>query len=279
MPWLVVVPGLLFAVAVHLAAPAAGAWYAFTNWNGIGSAKWIGLSNFSQIFQDPETRGALVDSLKLAFSFVVIVNAVGLGLALAVNRSLKTRNLMRAVFFLPVAMSPVAVAFVWQYIFQYDGPLNQLLGAVGLGSWKHVWLADPHWSVWTVLVVLVWQYSGLAMVIYLAGLQGVPDELLEAAVVDGASGWMRFKSIVFPMLAPAVTVSATLTLIIGLRVFDQVLALTGGGPVNASQTLSTEVWEQTWVNGRFGYGAALALILTLLVGDYGNHPGPRPQAP
>ena len=110
---------------------------------------------------------------------------------------------------------------------------------------------------------MVWQFSGLAMVIYLAGLQGISDEVYEATLVDGASGWLRLRKVVLPLLAPAVTVSATLTLIIGLRVFDQVMALTEGGPVGASETLATQVYEQTFSLGRFGYGAAFALILTV----------------
>jgi raffinose/stachyose/melibiose transport system permease protein len=270
VPWLLVVPGILFALAVHVVAPLFGFRYAFTNWGGVGKAHWIGLHNFSEIFHDPTTRGALYNSLKLAGTFLVLVNIFGLGLALAMNRLLKSRNLLRSLFFLPVAMSPLAVAYIWQYVIQYDGPLNKLLGWVGRDSWKHAWLADPKLALWTVLVVLVWQFTGLTMVIYLAGLQAVPDELLEASVVDGAGAFRRFRRIVFPLLAPAVTVSCTLTLVIGLRVFDQVIALTGGGPAGASETLSTQVWEQTWVNGRFGYGAALALILTVLVAVLAN---------
>lgn len=266
VPWGLVVPGLAVAVVVHLAAPLAGAWYAFTDWDGLGSATWVGLDNFREIFESSATRTALFNTLKLAGLFVVIVNVLGLTLALAVNRVLKMRNLLRAVFFFPVAMSPVAIAFIWRYILQYEGPLNQLLRVAGLGSWQRVWLADPNWALWTVLFVLVWQFTGLAMVLYLAGLQTIPDELVEASAVDGASASMRFRRIVFPLLAPAFTVSVTLTLVIGLRVFDQVLALTGGGPVGASETLSTMMWKQTWVNGRFGYGAAVALVLTLLVG-------------
>src|SRR4029077_3837708 len=119
--------------------------------------------------------------------------------------------------------------------------------------------------LWTVLVVLVWQFTGLAMVIYLAGLQGISPELDEASAVDGASIWMRFRWVTLPLLAPALTVSATLTLIFGLRVFDQVLALTGGGPVDASETLATQVWEQTFQFGKFGYGAAIALVLSGLI--------------
>src|SRR6185437_16078178 len=110
------------------------------------------------------------------------------------------------------------------------------------------------------------QYSGLAMVIYLAGLQAVPLELDEAAAVDGASIFFRLRTVTLPLLAPAVTISATLTMIIGLRVFDQVIALTGGGPVGASETLATQVWQQTFVFGKFGYGTALALVLAAVVG-------------
>ena len=112
---------------------------------------------------------------------------------------------------------------------------------------------------------MVWQFSGLAMVLYLAGLQGISDEVYEATLIDGASAWFRLRKVVLPLLAPAVTVSATITLILGLRVFDQVIELTGGGPVGATETLATQIYEQTFVVGRFGYGAAFALILTVLI--------------
>jgi raffinose/stachyose/melibiose transport system permease protein len=113
--------------------------------------------------------------------------------------------------------------------------------------------------------VLVWQFCGLTMVIYLAGLQGIPQELVEATAVDGATLWTRFRRVTLPLLAPAITVNVTLTLIFGLRVFDQVLGMTGGGPVNATETLATQVYKQTFAYGRFGYGAALALILAALI--------------
>ena len=131
------------------------------------------------------------------------------------------------------------------------------------------WPRIPHHAGWTILVVLIWQYSGLAMVIYLAGLQGISDELYEAAAVDGASLWRQFRRITLPLLAPAITASATITLIFGLRVFDQVLGLTGGGPVDSTETLATQVYKQAFAFGRFGYGAALALILTALIAVLG----------
>lgn len=147
----------------------------------------------------------------------------------------------------------------------YEGPLNSLLGTLGLESWQRPWLGDPTWALWCVRVVMVWQYVGLTMIIYLAGLQGVPDELEEAAAVDGASLWMRLRRIVLPLLAPAITVASTLTLIHALRIFDQVMALTGGGPVDATETLATQVYKQTFQLGRFSYGAALALVLAAMI--------------
>lgn len=266
LPWLFALPGVALLLAFHFVPEALGGWYAFTNWNGISlHPQWVGLRNFSELFNDDATRMAFFNTLKLAGSMVVLVNLIGLGLAVGLNRMVKSRTVLRAVFFLPVVMSPLAVSYIWQYIFGYNGPLNLVLRDVGLSSWAQPWLASPSFALWTILVVLVWQYSGLAMVIFLAGLQSVPEELYEAAAVDGASTWFAFRSLTLPMIAPAITINTTLMLIFGLRVFDQVLGLTGGGPVNASQTLASEVWTQTFQNGAFGYGSALALLLAALI--------------
>jgi raffinose/stachyose/melibiose transport system permease protein len=265
VPWLIAVPGIFCLLAYHLIPTLAGSWYAFTDWDGLTDAKFVGLDNFRELFRDPVTSGALWHTLYLAGAFFVLVNVFGLALAMALNRTLKSRNLLRAVFFAPVVMSPLAVSFIWQYIFDYRGGLNQLLTTVGLESWQRTWLGDPQFALWMILIVLVWQFSGLTMVIYLAGLQSIPNDLIEAAAVDGATVWTRFRRVVLPLLAPAITVNATLTLIFGLRVFDHVIALTGGGPLNATETLATQVWKQTFVEGRYGYGAASALILTALI--------------
>jgi raffinose/stachyose/melibiose transport system permease protein len=265
-PWVLALPAILAVVAVRFVPSIFGASYAFTDWNGDGaSADWIGFRNFRQILDDPVTRKALINTFTLAGALVVIVNVLGLALALALRRTFKTRGLMRAMFFLPFALSHLASGYVWQYIFQYDGPLNRFLGLIGLESQQRTWLADPTWALYTVLTVLVWQYTGLAMVIYLAGLEGISGDLEDAAAVDGASAGLKFWRITLPLLAPAVTVSATLTLIFGLGAFDQVLSLTGGGPVNSTETLATQVWRNTFIYGRFGYGSALALILTVIV--------------
>jgi raffinose/stachyose/melibiose transport system permease protein len=260
------VPALAVVVALRYVATGAGAWYAFTDWDGISPhAHYVGLKNFRQIFSDPSSRGALEHTLVLAAAFVVVSNLVGLALALGLQRTLKTRGLLRALFFAPVVMSSLAVSYIWQFIFSYSGPLNSFLGAVGLGSLKRPWTGDPRWALWTIFVVLVWQFAGLAMVMYLAGLEGIPEELAEASAVDGATNWRRFRKITLPLLAPAITVSVTLSTVYGLGVFDQVLALTGGGPVDASETLATLIYKQTFAFGKYGYGTALSLVLTVLI--------------
>lgn len=266
MPWLLAVPALLGLVLFHFVPIVFGGYYAFTDWDGLTHARWIGLANFRAIAHDAATREILWHTLELAGCFVVVANAIGLALALGLNRAVKTRHVLRSLFFAPVALSPLAVAFVWQWIFATDGALNRVLGSLGLGAWERGWLGDPATALWTILVVLVWQFSGLAMVLYLAGLQAISEELYEATLVDGASAWLRLRKVVLPLLAPSVTVSVTITLIIGLRAFDQVFALTGGGPVTATETLATQVYKQTFALSRFGYGAAFALILTSLIG-------------
>jgi len=266
IPVVWVIPGLALAVALHYVAVAAGGWYAFTDWNGISaSARWIGLGNFRELLRNQTARSALWHSLELAAAYVVAANVIGLALALGLHRTVKSRNLLRSLFFAPFVLSPLATAYIWRFIFDYNGPFNGMLGAVGLGGWKRTWLGDPTWALWTVLVVMVWQAAGLAMSFYLAGLQGIPEELDEAAAVDGASMWLRLRAVTLPMLAPAMTVSVALATIQGLRVFDVVMALTNGGPGDATETLSTQVFKEGFAANRYGFGAAFALVLTVLI--------------
>ncbi|SEA66383.1 carbohydrate ABC transporter membrane protein 1, CUT1 family [Pelagibacterium halotolerans] len=259
------VPALLVVFVFHYGAVIAGGWYAFTDWDGFTEPDFVGLENFARIFSSSQALGALANTLKLTVAFVIGANAIGLVLAMALNKGLKSRFVLRSVFFAPVVMSPLAVAYIWQFVFEVQGPVNALLGTVGLESWQRVWLGDATFAIWAVWAVMVWQFSGLCMAFYLAGLQSIPEDLTEAAEIDGASSWRTFRRIVFPMLAPAATVSISLTTIFGLRVFDQIMALTRGGPGYATETLATQVYKQTFAFGNFGYGAAFALVLTALV--------------
>ncbi|GLY81997.1 carbohydrate ABC transporter permease [Actinoallomurus iriomotensis] len=263
--WWWALPAVVLMIVLIYLAIASGAFYAFTNWTGIGSFDFIGLKNFRRIFQTAELTGALKNSLILGFGFLVFTNILGLLFALALNRRLKTRHLLRVLLFMPVVIAPIAVSYIWKFIFAYEGPLNQVLGAIGLKSWQHDWLTDPKLALAAVLVVMVWQNTGMVMVIYLAGLATVPAELEEAAAIDGAGAFRRFRAITIPMIQPSIAIATTLMLIQGFRIFDQVLALTGGGPAGATQTLATEVYQQTFVFTNFGFGAALALVLSVLI--------------
>ncbi|WP_101851436.1 carbohydrate ABC transporter permease [Kocuria flava] len=258
-------PGILLVLAVHYAATSIGGFFAFTDWSGIGSFNWVGLANFEQILQDPTKIGAVLNTLFLAFGSVILTNVLGLLLALSLNRGLRTRFTLRVLFFMPVVLSQLAVAYIWKFIFDYNGPLNQGLAAVGLEHLQRPWLADPDLAIWAVLGVVTWQNIGFAMVIYLAGLASVPVEIEEAAALDGASLWQRFWAVTVPSIRPAIAIATTIGLVNGLRIFDQIMALTAGGPAGATETLATEVYKQAFSLGRFGYGAALALILTVVI--------------
>lgn len=263
--WWWAMPALLGVLGVHYVATSIGGAYAFTDFKGIGSFNWIGFENFADIIGDKKVFGSIGNTLFLAISFLVITNVVGLLFALALNRGIRTRYILRTLLFLPVVLSPLAVSYIFRFIFQVEGPLNSVLGAIGLESWQRPWLADPVWAIFTILAVMVWQNIGMAMIIYLAGLATVPIEIEEAAAIDGASTWQRFRNITLPMIQPAVAISTTLALTTGLRVFDQVQGMTRGGPFGATDTLSTVIYRETFANSNFGYGAALSLIFTVIV--------------
>ena len=261
--WWWALPALVLVVVVIYASTVAGGFYAFTNWTGVGDWDFVGLKNFVKIFQTPELVGSLWNTLFLAFGFLIFTNILGLLFALALNRGLKSRYVLRTLVFMPVVVSPIAVSYIWKFIFDYNGPLNQFVSSFGMP--KQNWLASPTLAIWCVLVVLVWQNIGFIMVTYLAGLATVPVEMEEAAAIDGAGAFRRFRYVVLPMIQPSVAIATTLTLIQGLRVFDQVVALTNGGPAGATQTLALEVYNWAFTYQQFGFGAALALVLSLLI--------------
>jgi raffinose/stachyose/melibiose transport system permease protein len=265
VPWLFAAPALALYAGLLLIPTVVGAFYAFTAWDGITTPQWLGFGNFSEILSDHEGRDALVHTLLLAVAYVVAVNAIGLGLALGLNTTLKTRGLLRALYFFPAVVSPLAVSYIWKYILDPSGPLNEGLRSLGLGGLAEPWLGQTTTALPAVLVVMVWQFAGWHTVIYLAGLQSIQRELYEAAAVDGAGTWRRFGDITWPLLIPAFTMSVVLSLVVSLTTFDQVIALTNGGPAGATETMGTYVYEQAFVNGRFGYSAAVALMLMVVV--------------
>jgi raffinose/stachyose/melibiose transport system permease protein len=267
-PWFFVLPALLVYAAVVLYPSLSGIWYAFTDWAGVGTGKkFVGLGNFRDLLHDERALGSLKNTLLLTVAIVVVQNGIGLLLALGVRARIKSRMVLRAVFFAPVVVSPVMVAFLWKYVYNPapDSGLNGLLGAVGLGALRQDWLGNPSLALWSVAAMVVWQYAGYSMVIFLAGLEGIPEELHEAAVIDGAGPVKRFRYVMWPLLAPATTVNVMLSTIGGLKLFDQVVAATDGGPGYATETLSTVLYKEAFVYGKYGYSTAVALVLALFI--------------
>jgi raffinose/stachyose/melibiose transport system permease protein len=260
-------PALGIYALIVIYPSLAGAAYAFTDWSGIGAAHWVGLDNFKQLFTDDQSFGSLVNTIKLTVFVVIVQNSIGLLLALGVHTLIKSRNVLRTVFFAPAVLSPIVLAFLWKYMFNPapDAGLNALLGFLGLDFLQQNWLGDPSVALWAIGITVVWQFTGYSMVIFLAALQGVPRELEEAAELDGAGRLQRFRHVILPLIAPAVTINLTLSTIGGLKLFDQVFAITNGGPGYSTETLSTLIYKQAFVFGQFGYSTAVALVLTLLV--------------
>jgi raffinose/stachyose/melibiose transport system permease protein len=267
-PWLFVLPGLLVYAAVVLYPSASGVLYAFTDWTGLDTGKsFVGLSNFGTLLHDDRALGALRNTLLLTIAIVVVQNGAGLLLALGVHARVKSRLLLRSIFFAPVVVSPVMVAFLWKYIYNPapNAGLNGILSAVHLDSWRQDWLGNPSLALWSIAGMVVWQHAGYSMVIFLAGLEGIDKDLKEAATIDGAGPVNRFRFVTWPLLAPATTINVMLSTIGGLKLFDQVFAATNGGPGNATETLSTVLYKEAFVFGHYGYSTAVALVLALFV--------------
>lgn len=264
--WLFVLPALAVYTAIILYPMVMGTGYAFTNWNGLDrTSDFIGLANFEKMLGDRQVASSIRMSLIFATALVVTKVGFGLLLALALDTNLRSRNFLRLMFFMPVVMTPVIVSYVWKYIFSNNGTLTWLGENLGAEWLIQPWLGNPTLAALSIIVVTAWQTMGLAMVIFLAGLQAIPRDVVEAATIDGAAPWQRLRHITLPLLAPAITVNVALAMIQGMKFFDQVYVLTGGGPGYATETLSTIIYKISFLYGEFGYGAAIALVFSVLV--------------
>jgi raffinose/stachyose/melibiose transport system permease protein len=265
-PWWFVLPALALFSFIVLVPTVRGVYYAFTDWDGLDPAfRFVGLDNFAALVRDADARQAIWHTLLIAVAITIIQNGIGLLLALGVNTIIKSRTVLRVFLFAPAVVTPIVTAYLWRNLLGPDGAVNSLFGAVGLDSWQRDWLGDPQLALWSIVAVIVWQYSGYSMVIFLAGLQSVPKEIYEAAALDGVGRVRCFWFVIRPLLAPALTINLMLSIIGGIKLFDQVYALTGGGPGHATDTLSTLIYKDAFTLGEFGYSIALAVVLTVVV--------------
>ncbi len=262
---LFVAPALVLYLAFVLVPMCMAAFYSAFDWNGLGPLdQFVGLDNYTKALSDPIFLGAIQHNVVIVVLSLLFQLPLALGLALLLNRRMHGRAFLRTVFFAPYVLSEVITAVTWLLILQPDGLADAVLRAIGLGNLVQLWLADQKLVLYTLFVVITWKYVGFAIILFLAGLQGIPKELLEAAALDGARPSQAIRYVTLPLLGPTIRIWIFLSIIGSLQLFDLVWIMTLGGPANASNTMAVYVIEHGFRRSQFGYGSAVAMVLFVI---------------
>lgn len=235
-------------------------------WDGVSRPVYAGFANFAQVWQDAAWWQSLVNGGYFTLFAIVGMVPLALGLALAVGARLPAAGFFRAVFYFPVMMSQVVVGFIWKWIYDpYSGILNAFLSWLGLAPLARAWLSDPHTALPAVSVASIWQGFGSAFILLLAGLQGIPRELYEAAEVDGADGWKRFRFVTMPLLVPVLAIVTVLTVLGAMQLLGIVMVMTNGGPGLRTEVPALRIYKEAIQFYRLGYASAEALVFALIL--------------
>jgi raffinose/stachyose/melibiose transport system permease protein len=258
-------PALVLYALFVLFPIVQAARYSLYDWNGLQAMdKFVGLANFQRALSDPVFLGAVSHNALIVVLSLVLQVPFALGIALMLNRRFPGRAVLRLIFFAPYVIAEVITAIVWSLILQPNGLADHFLTTIGLGDAYHPWLADPATVLVALFFIITWKYFGFHMILLLAGLQGIPRELEEAAAIDGATRRQALRYVTLPLLGPTIRVSVFLSIIGSLQLFDLVWVTTRGGPVNASNTMAVYMFDRGFVRFQFGYGSAVAVILFLI---------------
>lgn len=262
-----IAPAFIFYTLFIIVPTISSVYYSFTSWDGISpDVRFIGLANYKEIFTSARFGNALKNTVILTAFISILENAFALGLALMVDNVRWMKNLFRSVFYIPVLISGIVSGFIWKIMYNYNfGAINSILSGVGLDGLKQDWLGNTSLTLIMVGVVLVWKGAGYYMIIYLASLQSVSTDIIEAAEIDGASPFQKFKSITLPLISGAFTINFTLSLINGLKVFDQISVMTDGGPGFTTETLVYLLYKVGFNEGRQGFGTAVGIVLLFII--------------
>jgi raffinose/stachyose/melibiose transport system permease protein len=256
-------PALLVFLSFVLLPVVLAAVYSLYNWNGLGPLdRFIGIGNYERAFADPLFLRAIANNATILVASILIQGPLAIAVALLLNRRMRGRTIIRALIFVPYVLAEVIAGLSWKLLLSPRGGVNAVLESIGLGDLAQPWLANPDIALWVMFWILTWKYLGFAILLMLAGLQGVPEELHEAAAIDGASWWQIQWRITLPLLGPTIRIWIFLSMIGSLQLFDMVWVTTKGGPVGATNTMA--VYMIQYGQGQYGYGSAIAVILFVI---------------
>ncbi|MFS0794981.1 carbohydrate ABC transporter permease [Microbacterium sp. 1P10AE] len=260
-------PALVVFVSFVILPVALAAFYGFYSWSGFGApTDFVGFRNYLTILTDPAFHEALGHNVFIVIGSLVLQGPLALGLALLLNRKMRAQSLIRVLIFVPYVISEVVVGLGWGLMLQSGGALNGALEKIGLGALRADWISDPALAIWTLLIIITWKYIGFAVILFLAGLQGIPEELSEAAAIDGASFWQIQRHIVLPLMGPTIRIWAFLSIIGSLQLFDLVWIIWGQyvASTAGTSTMATYMVANGRNAGSFGYGSAVAVVMFLI---------------
>lgn len=262
-----IAPAFIFFTLFIIIPTISSVYYSFTSWDGISpNVKFIGLANYKEIFTSARFGNALKNTVILTVFISVCENVMALALALIVDNVRWGKNVFRSAFYLPVLVSGIVSGFIWKIMYNYNfGTFNTILKNIGLEDARQDWLGNTSLTLIMIGLVLIWKGAGYYMIIYLASLQSVSTDLIEAAQIDGATAIQRFRHITIPMISGAFTINFTLSLINGLKVFDQINVMTDGGPGFTSETLVYLLYKVGFNEGRQGFGTAVGIMLLFII--------------
>jgi raffinose/stachyose/melibiose transport system permease protein len=256
-------PALLVFLGFVILPVVLAAYYSLYNWNGLGPLeRFIGFDNYVRALGDPVFQRAIGNNFTIVALSILIQGPLAIGVALLLNRKMRGRSIFRALIFVPYVLAEVIAGLSWKLLLSPRGGVNAFLENVGLGELAQPWLATPDIALGVMFVIVTWKYLGFAILLMLAGLQGVPQELQEAAAIDGASWWQTQWRITLPLLAPTIRIWIFLSMIGSLQLFDMVWVTTKGGPVGATNTMAVYMLQNG--QGAPGYGSAIAVILFVI---------------
>lgn len=263
---IVIFLGLLPAVLLYLVfaiLPILQSFYfSLMEWDGFSDMKFVGLDNFVRLFQEPLFWNSVKNNIYVVMASVFGQVPIALFLALLLNRKIKGLKIFRTIGFLPVVLSTVVISLTWGLIFNSEnGMINELLRTIGLGGLAQNWLGDTKWAMISVSFVIIWQFVGLYLIIFLAALQNVPEEVLEAAKIDGASEWTTTWKITVPMIWDTIIVAVILCISGSLKTFDLIYVMTHGGPAHSTDVMALYMFNETFSKLQYGYGSAVSVFI------------------